>query len=133
MAFGVATLLTNLERAIVADRIRATPATYTTSPHWLAIGVGATTAARTALATDVALSSEVETRVVGTESVATTTLTGDTYQVTGTTTMTAARAVDEGGLFDAATVGHMAVSWTQAVDSFSLGDTYAITIKIQWL
>lgn len=133
MAFAAATVLTNKERAMVADRVRTTPATYTNAPKYLAIGTGATAAARTAAATDAALSSEVETRTAGTESVVTTTLTGDTLQVSGTITMTAPRAVDEGGLFDAATGGNMAVSWTQNVDNFNAGDTYTITVKIQWL
>lgn len=134
MAFGVATVLTNKERAIVADRIRTTPGTYTTAPKFLAIGTGATAAARTAVAADTALSTEVETRTSGTESIVTTALTGDTYQVAGSITMTGTRAVDEGGLFDTGTssAGNMAVSWTQNVDSFSSGDSYTITVKIQW-
>lgn len=133
MPFAAATVLTNKERAMCADRIRTTPATYTTAPKYLGIGTGATAAARTAIATDTALSTEVETRTSGTESVLTTTLTNDTYQVSGSITMTAPRAVDEGGTFDAATVGNMAVSWTQLVDNFGTGDTYTITVKIQWL
>lgn len=135
MAFGVATVLTNKERAIVADRIRTTPATYTTAPKYLAIGTGATAAARTAVAADTALSTEVEARTAGTESVVTTTLTGDTYQVSGSITMTGSRAVDEGGTFDTGTSssGNMAVSWTQAVDNFGTGDSYNVTVKIQWL
>ena len=135
MPFAAATVLTNVERAIVADRIRTTPATYTVAPKYLAIGTGATGAARTASATDTLLSTEVETRTAGTESIVTTTLTGDTLQVAGTITMTAARAVDEGGLFcsPTAATGPMAVSWTQAVDNFNSGDTYTITVKIQWL
>lgn len=133
MPFAAATVLTNTERAIVADRIRTTPATYTVAPKFLAIGTGATAAARTAAAADTALSTEAETRTSGTESVVTTSLTGDTYQVVGTITMTGTRAVDEGGTFDASTVGHMAVSWTQLVDNFSSGDSYTITVKIQWL
>ena len=133
MAFGVATVLTNLERAMVADRIRATPATYTTAFKYIALGTGATGAARTAAAADTALSTEVETRTAGTESIVTTTLTGDTYQVSGTVTMTAPRAIDEGGLFDASSSGHMAVSWTQAVDNFASGDSYQVTVKVQFL
>lgn len=133
MAFGVATVLTNTERAIVADRIRTTPGTYTNAPKYIGVGVGATGAARTALATDNALSTPVESRTSGTESVVTTTLTGDTLQVVGTIAMTAGRAVDEGGLFDASTSGNMAVSWTQAVNNFANGDSYQVTIKIQWL
>lgn len=133
MPFGVATVLTNTERALVADRVRTTPATYTSAPKFLGIGTGATAAARTAAATDNALSTPVESRTSGTESILTTTLTGDTLQVAGTVTMTAARAVDEGGLFDAATGGNMIVSWTQNVDNFNSGDSYTITVKVQWL
>lgn len=133
MPFGVATVLTNTERALVADRVRTTPATYTSAPKFLGIGTGATAAARTAAATDNALSTPVESRTSGTESILTTTLAGDTLQVAGTVTMTAARAVDEGGLFDAATGGNMIVSWTQNVDNFNSGDSYTITVKVQWL
>lgn len=133
MAFGVAQVLTNKERALVADRIRTTPATYTSAPKFIAIGVGATGAARTAAAADAALSTEVETRTSGTESVVTTTLTGDTYQVSGTVTATATRAVDEGGLFDAASAGNLIVSWTQNVDSLLSGDSITYTVKLQLL
>lgn len=132
MAFGVATVLTNIETAMVADRIRTTPATYTNAPKYLGVGVGATGAARTAAKTDTVLSTPVETRTSATESVVTTTNTGDTLQLVGTITMTAGRAVDEGGVFDAASSGNMAVSWTQNVDNFLSGDSYTITVKIQW-
>jgi hypothetical protein len=75
--FGTATVLTNKGKAIFADRVRTTPATYTTAPKFIAMGTGATGAARTAVAADTALSTEVETRTSGTESVVTTTQTGD--------------------------------------------------------
>ena len=135
MVFGVATVLTNVERAMVAQRFAggALDTTYTTAPSFIAIGTGATAAGRTASATDTALSNPVESRTNGTQSIVTTTLPGDTWQVTGTITMTAPRAVDEGGLFDAASAGNMAVSWTQNVDNFNAGDSYSVTVKIQWL
>jgi hypothetical protein len=132
MAFAAAQVLTNVERAIVADRF-GTPATYINPPKYLGVGVGATGAARTASATDTALSTPVETRTAGTQTTTTTTLTGDTVQVVGTVTFTAPRAVDEGGLFDAASGGNMAVSWTQLADNFNTGDTFTITIKVCWL
>lgn len=131
MAFGVATVVTNKGKAMFADRLRTSPGTYTTSPKFIAMGTGATAAARTAVAADTALSTEVESRTSGTESTVTTTQTGDTYQVAGTITATTTRAVDEGGLFDASTVGNMAVSWTQNVDSLASGDSIAYTVKIQ--
>lgn len=130
MAFGAASVVTNLGKAMFADRMRTTPGTYTVSPHFVACGVGATGAARTAAATDTALSSETETRTAGTESNPTTTLTKDTYQVVGTITYTGARAVDEMALFDASSGGNMAMSVTHLVDNFSSGDSMTYTAKM---
>lgn len=129
--FGVATVLTNKGKAMFADRLRTSPATYTTSPKFLAIGVGATGAARTAVAADTALSNEKETRTSGTESTTTTSVTNDTYQVTGSITATAERAVDEAGTFDAASTGNLFVSATHNVDSLNNGDSITYTWKIQ--
>lgn len=114
-----------------ADRLRTAPATYTSSPKFIAMGTGATAAARTAVAADTTLSTQVETRTSGTESTVTTTVTNDTYQVSGTITATAARNVDEGGCFDAASAGNMAVSWTQNVDALATNDTITFTVKVQ--
>lgn len=109
-----------------ADRIRTTPGTYTTSPKFCAMGTGATGAARTAVNADTALSTEVETRTSGTESVTTTTVTNDTYQVVGTITATSGRSVDEAGLFDAVSTGNMFTSATLNVITLVSGDS------IQW-
>jgi hypothetical protein len=129
--FGTATVLTNKGKAIFADRVRTTPATYTTAPKFIAMGTGATGAARTAVAADTALSTEVETRTSGTESVVTTTQTGDTYQSVGTVTATTTRAVDESGLFDASSTGNMFTSATFAVINLTNGDSIAFTWKVQ--
>lgn len=129
--FGVATVVTNKGKAMFADRLRTSPATYTVSPKFLAMGVGATGAARTAVAADTALSTEVETRTTGTESTTTTTQTNDTYQVTGSITATATRKVDEAGCFDAATVGNLGFSATHEVDTLASGDTITYTWKVQ--
>lgn len=131
MAFGTATVVTNLGKAMLADRLRTSPGTYTTSPKFVAMGVGATGAGRTAAVGDTALSTEVETRTTGTESVVTTSVTGDTYQVAGTVTATGSRSVDEAGLFDASSSGHMGFSATFTVVSLSSGDAIAFTDKIQ--
>lgn len=131
MPFAAANVVTNIGKAMFADRMRTSPATYTSSPKFLGIGVGATGAARTAAVGDTALSTAAESRTSGTESTVTTTNANDTYQVAGTVTATATRAVDEGGLFDAASAGNMAVSWTQAVDSLLLGDSITYTVRIQ--
>lgn len=131
MAFGVATVLTNKGKALFADRARTTPGTYTTSPKFIGIGTGATGAARTAAAADTALSTEVETRASGTESTVTTTQTGDTYQSQGTISITATRAVDESGLFDASSAGNMITSATLNVINLLSGDSLQLTWKVQ--
>lgn len=132
MPFGVATVVTVKGKAMFADRVRTTPATYTTSPKFVAAGTGATAAARTAVAADSALSTELsEGRTSGTESIVTTTTTGDTYQVVGTVTATGVRACDEAGLFDAFTVGNMFMSATHAVVNLAIGDSIQYTVKVQ--
>lgn len=132
MPFGTATVLTDKGKAITADRVRTTPATYTTAPKYIAMGVGATGAGRTAAAADTALSTEVETRTAGTESVVTGTVTGDTYQSVGTITATATRVVDESGLFDASTAGNMYTSATFAVINLASGDSIQFTWRVRY-
>ena len=131
MAFGVATVLTNKGKSMLADRLRTTPGTYTNSPKYIGIGTGATGAARTAVAADTALTTEVETRASGTESTQTISQTGDTYQSLGTVSITNTRAVDESGLFDASTVGNMGTSATLNVINLLSGDSLQLTWKIQ--
>ncbi len=131
MALGTATVLTNSGRRTVADRQQATP---TRTPlRFVAMGVGATGAnagaGRTAAAGDTALTTEVETRASGTETIVTTNVTADSYQVQGTISATAARAVDEAGTFDASTGGNMGVSATFAVINLASGDSIQFTIK----
>lgn len=131
MPFGVATVVTNKGKAMFADRLRTSPATYTVSPKFAAMGVGATGAARTAVAADAALSTEVESRTSGTESTVTTTQTNDTYQDAATITASATRAVDEAGLFDASSTGNMGASATFNVINLVSGDSIAFTWKLQ--
>jgi hypothetical protein len=129
MPFGVGTVVTNGGKRTIADRCQTTPTRN--AFKFVAMGVGATTAARTAAAADTVLSTEVETRTSGTESTVTTTNTGDTYQVVGTVAASATRAVDEGGLFDASTVGNMGTSATFNVVSLANGDSIQFTWKVQ--
>lgn len=131
MAFAVATVLTNKGKALFADRARTTPGTYSTSPKYIGIGVGATGAARTAVAADTALTTEVETRATGTESTQTTSQTGDTYQTLGTVSITATRAVDESGIFDAVSTGNMITSATLSIINLLNGDSLQLTWKVQ--
>lgn len=131
MAFGTATVATNKGKGMFADRVRTSPATYTVSPKFAAMGTGATGAARTAAAGDTALSTEVDSRTSGTESTVTTTQTGDTYQVVATITAGGTRAVDEAGLFDASSTGNMGTSATFAVVNLASGDSIEFTWKVQ--
>jgi len=129
MPFGTATVITRLGFAIIADRIKNVPTVA--SPRWLEIGVGATGAARTAAATDTALSSAVETRGEGSESQQTTTHTGDTYRVVAVVTATAPRNVDEAGLFNALAAGTMFMSATFPVVALATNDSLQMTCNTQ--
>lgn len=123
MAFGTATVLTNAGKAICAGRMIGLTAPSQVEPHFQGIGTGATGAARTAVAADTTLSTEVETRVstnAGTR--VTTTVTNDTYQLIQTTTATAPRAVDEAMIFDASSAGNALISATFAVVNLGTGD-----------
>lgn len=131
MAFGVANVITTVGKAIASLRMKGSTPSQA-EPLYIGIGVGATGAARTAVVGDTALSTAVESRVAGTSSNVTTTNTNDTYQVVGTVTATAARSVDEAGLFDASTSGTMFMSSTMNVISLANGDSLQLTMKCQF-
>ncbi len=113
MAFGVATVVTNLGKAMFADRVRGTPGTYTNPPKYAGMGTGATGAARTAAVGDTALS------------------TNDSYQNISVITASASRSVDEFGLFDASSSGNMFFSATLTIISMVNGDSVQFTAKVQ--
>ena len=128
MAFGTATILTNGGKAITANRINGAG----TAPIYVAVGTGATGAARTAVAADTALSTVMGTRATGTPSVVTTTQTNDSFQVVGTVTASGTAAVDEAALFDAVTAGNMYLSATFPVVNLSAGDSIQTTLKVAY-
>lgn len=131
MPFGTGTVVTNAGKAIQAKRmIGATPSQA--EPKYVAIGTGATGAARTAAAGDTALSTEVETRTSGTGSTVTTTQTNDTHQNVGTVTATGSRVVDEAGQFDASSSGNLHISATFPVINLGVGDSLQLTFKNQY-
>lgn len=137
MAFGVATVTTNKAKAAFADKWNSSSggATYPEAPKWAGIGTGATSAARTASATDTALSLPVETKVAGTMSIVTTSVTGDTGQNLSTITATGSRSVDEFGLFDGSSSGagpNMHFSATENVISLATNDSIQTTAKVQF-
>ena len=128
MAFGTATVLTNAGRAITTNRIKG----LGTEPSYVGVGTGATAAARTAVVADTTLSNAAGARVSGTSTQQTTTVANDTYQVVGTVTAVGAIAVDEAGLFDAATAGNMFLSTTFPVVNLAIGDSIQTTLKVQY-
>jgi len=127
LAFGTATVKTNAGFAIITNRIIGAG----TEPKFQGIGTGATGAARTAVAADTALSTEVETRGTASGTRVTTTQTNDTNQWVLTSTATAGRAVDESMLFDAASAGNPLISATFPVVNLLTGDGLQNTWKYQ--
>jgi hypothetical protein len=134
MAFGTATVLTEKGYAITSARLIGGASPAQTEPKFLALGTGATGAARTAAITDTALSAELTEGRSGTNAgtQASVTYTNDTYTVTNTITASDSRAVDEGGLFDVVTTssGNMFVSATFPVVNLLSGDSLQITTKV---
>jgi hypothetical protein len=129
MPFGTATVVTKNGYSLIANRIQTTPTLN--APRYVAAGVGATGADRTAANTDTALSTEIETRSAGVESQVTTTETGDTYQAVGVITATATRNVDEAGLFNASSGPTMFLSATFAVVPLNTNDSLQLTCKVK--
>lgn len=113
-------------KAIVTNRIIAAG----TEPKFIAIGTGGTAenANQTALVT------EVESRVSGTSSRVTITVTNDTYQVVGTIgPVGTARAVTESGLFDQlASGGNMLTRALFSVVNLAIGDSIQLTWQLKF-
>lgn len=101
----MATVLTNSGKAYFAGRFdTANPTLSPNAPNKHGWGTGAGTAA----ATDTTLFTEAaETRVTGTYSRTTTTVTNDTFNYVGTLTSLSGQTITNTGLFDAATSGNL--------------------------
>lgn len=132
----MATILTNLARAIVTSRLSGGG----TEPKQAGWGTGAGTAAvtDTTLFSEKALdlSATTGSRTAGTSSQVTTTTANDTYQVTATLTMsgTGPTSVTNAGLFDNSTIGsgNLFLKGDFAGISLSSGDSIAFTFKAQY-
>lgn len=129
----MANVLTNAGRAILTNRLKAGG----TEPLNVAVGTGAGTAA----ASDTTLFTEANTtngstgtRVTGTSTQQTTSVTSDTYQVVGTFTAGAAVTVTNAGLFDNSTIGSGNLFLKGDFTSIALasGDSITLTQKIQF-
>ena len=121
-ALGLATVYANAGKAVTTNRIKGAG----TEPVFAGIGTGAGTAA----IADTSLFTEVESRVSGTSTQQTTTVTNDTYQVVATITATAARAVTNAGLLDASTAGNLFMKGDFAVINLAIGDSIQLTQKV---
>lgn len=129
----MAPLVVNAGKTIIANRlIGGTPSQ--TEPKFIAYGTGATAEAlsQTALVTEV--TADTPNRATGTATVVTTTTTNDTYQVVGTITATATRAITEVGLFDVVTAssGNMLMRAVFSTINLATGDSIQFTIKVQF-
>lgn len=129
MPFGTASVLTNVGKAILANLAIGSG----TVPKWLAVGTGAQTADRTAVAGDTALSTAAGSRV-GTNNPTrtTTTVTNDTWSLTQEYTATTLTAINEVGIFDASTGGNMFISATFPVINLLDTNKLEITATVQF-
>jgi hypothetical protein len=123
-SLAMATVFTNAGKAIVTNRIIGSG----TEPKYIAWGTGAGTAA----AADTTLFTEAsETRATGTGTRVTTTVTNDTYQVTGTLTADGAKTITNAGLFDQEAVGgNLLVKGDFSGVPLGLGEGIQFTIKL---
>jgi hypothetical protein len=123
------TAFTNAGTALVTSRVTQTG----TAPKNIGWGVGTTAAAvtQTALVTESAPTT-AGGRTVGTESVVTTTVTNDTYQVAGTVTAGSSLAITEAGLFDNVTAGNMLIRSDFSAVNVVSGDSIAFTFKLKF-
>ena len=120
----MATLLVNAGKAVVTNRIKGSG----TEPAYVAWGTGAGTTA----ATDTTLFTETGSRVLGTSTQQTTSVTNDTYQVIGTQTAGSALSITNAGLFDASTSGNLFVKGDFTTIGLASGDSIQFTFKTQF-
>lgn len=125
----MATVVTNAGLAIVTNKLIAAG----TEPLNIGWGTGATSATQTgtSLSTEVLVSGVAggTDHTVGTSSRVTTTVTNDTYQVTGTRTATGTVTITNAGLFDAASGGTLFLWGNFGSVALVNGDAIAFTIK----
>lgn len=122
-----ATVFTNAGKAITTNRLKGAG----TEPNYVAWGTGAGTAA----ATDTTLFTESteESRVAGTSTRVTTTVTNDSYQVVGTiTVVTSGKTITNVGLFDAATTGNLFMKGDFTGVALAIGESIEFTLKVAY-
>lgn len=117
----MASILTNVGIKGIIAKLNAT-----TPPKHIAWGTGsgAPAAGDTALGTESA-----ESRVEGTNTIVTETVTDDTYQVVGTLTSASTQTISEAGLLSAASGGDLYVRGTFTGIALEVDDAIQFTIK----
>jgi hypothetical protein len=123
----MASVLTNAGKAIVVQRLMGSGA----SPKYLGWGTGAGTAVvgNTTLFTEAA-----EARATGTESAQTTSVSGDTYRVIASLTVTGSvKTITNVGLFDASSSGNLfiQIDFTGILLNVGEGLTFTISWQLQ--
>lgn len=119
-------VLTELGRAILGNRLKGSG----TEPKYIGVGTGAGVSA----AADTTLFAEVaDGRVTGTSALITTSTTNDTYEVTGTYTAPAARAITNAGLWDAVTSGQLFMKGDFAVINLDTNDQLTLKMRTQFI
>lgn len=130
----MAVFLVDAGRAIITNRIKAGGGTEPLFVGW-GTGAGTTAVTDTTLFTERAadLSATSGTRVTGTSTRQTTTVTNDTYQVVATVTASGAGTVTNVGLLDSATIGagnlFMKADFTGI--PLASNDSIAFTLRVQ--
>jgi len=115
------------------DNLTAAWAAYASLPKYLQWGTGTGAAAS---ANAVTTTSTTESRTSGTASQVTSSVTNDTYQVTGTITAAGSRTITELGVFDAAgsssppSGGNMDIYGDFSAIGLSTGDAITFTVKV---
>jgi hypothetical protein len=125
----MATVLTNVGKAITTGRVKGVGSgAGSAEPNYVAWGVGAGTAA----ATDTTLFTETGSRVAGTSTQQTTSVTNDTYQVVGTLTAGGSLTITNAGLFDAASSGNLYMKGDFTGIALTLNESIQFTMKVQY-
>lgn len=121
----MATVITNAGRDIITNRIKGSG----TEPVYVGWGTGAGTAA----VADTTLFTEAsESRVSGTSSRVTTSVTNDTYQVVGTITADGSKTITNAGLLDASTSGNLFLKGDFTGVALVAGESIQFTMKAQF-
>jgi hypothetical protein len=131
----MANVLTNAGRAMITAALKASGYTEATFGGW-GTGAGTAAVADTTLFTEKAadLTTGTGTRVTGTTSRVTTSVTNDTWQNAYTITATGAGTVTNAGCFDSSTItaGNLFVKGDFTGIVLASSDSIAFTIKLQF-